>query len=85
MAPLIFSTIYTAYSIHTSHQPLSQFVNLSQACEISSSDGGDIMKFRRGHPVTRSQSNLNRGRYGANDDGLYVVGQVSWLVLIYLY
>lgn len=77
MAPLILGTLYTSFRIHNTYKPLSQFVNLSQASEVASTEGGDIMKLRKGHPVTRSQSNLNRGRYGANDDGLYVVGQVG--------
>jgi hypothetical protein len=75
MVPLILGTIYTAIRIHQTYRPLSQFVNLSQACEVSHGGAGDIMKLRRGHPVTRSQSNLNRARYGHNDEGIYVVGK----------
>ncbi|KXN82921.1 hypothetical protein AN958_02004 [Leucoagaricus sp. SymC.cos] len=32
----------------------------------------DVMRLRAGHPVTWSQSNLNRRRYAQNDDTLYV-------------
>lgn len=76
MLPLIMGTIYTTYSINRTYRHLSRFVNLSQACEVSHGTAEDIVKLRRGHPVTRSQTHLNRGRYGHNDEGVYVVGKV---------
>lgn len=75
MIPCMMLTVYTAYKMHSLYRPLARFVNLSQACEAQRGAGGEVMKLRRGHPVTRSQSNLNTRRYGANDEGLYVVGQ----------
>lgn len=77
MVPLMLSTIYASYRIHKLYRPLSKFVNLSQACNITNGSPGDIVKLRRGHPVTRSQTLLNRGRYGHSDEGVYVVAKVG--------
>lgn len=76
MIPLLIATAYTTWKISDIYAPLSRYVNLSQACEVSNGGADDIMKLRRGHPVTRSQTHLNRGRYGHNDEGVYVVGKV---------
>ncbi|KAL8280604.1 hypothetical protein RQP46_006927 [Phenoliferia psychrophenolica] len=73
--PLLVATAYSTYKMHEIYAPLARYVNLSQACEVSHGGASDIVKLRRGHPVTRSQSNLQRQRYAHNDEGIYVVGK----------
>jgi hypothetical protein len=42
-------------------------------CEVErGEDTAEVVRLRAGHPVTWSQSNLNRRRYAQNDDTLYV-------------
>ncbi|GAA5866760.1 hypothetical protein JCM1840_004257 [Sporobolomyces johnsonii] len=76
MVPLVVSTIYTIYRIGKTYAPLAKFVNLSQACEVTHGTGTeDVVQLRKGHPVTRSQTNLNRGRYGHTGEGVYAVAK----------
>ncbi|KAK4703754.1 calcium permeable stress-gated cation channel, partial [Phenoliferia sp. Uapishka_3] len=75
VVPLLAATAYSTWKMHAVYAPLSRYVNLSQACEVSHGSPSDIIKLRRGHPVTRSQSNLQRARYAHNDEGVYVVGK----------
>lgn len=77
IVPLLLATSYAIYRSGMTYGPLARFVNLSQACEIAHGGAGDIVKLRRGHPVTRSQTHLNRGRYKHSGEGVYVVGKVS--------
>lgn len=77
MVPLLLATAYAIYRIGLNYGPLSRYVNLSQACEVSQGGAGDIVRLRRGHPVTRSQTHLNRGRYKHSGEGIYAVGKVS--------
>lgn len=91
MFPLLIFTLYTSWSLHTRFHALSKYVNLAQAAEVKrTQDNGttyeagalasDVERLRKGHPVTMSQSNLNRGRYRSKDerdDGLYIVKQDS--------
>lgn len=74
--PLLVATAYSTYRMHAIYAPLARYVNLSQACDVSHGGASDIVKLRRGHPVTRSQSQLQRARYAHNDEGIYVVGKV---------
>lgn len=73
--PLLAGTAYSAYKMQEIYGPLSRFVNLSQACEIARGADDDLVQLRKGHPVTRSESNLNKGRYSHSGDGVYVVGK----------
>ncbi|SCZ96759.1 BZ3500_MvSof-1268-A1-R1_Chr4-1g06692 [Microbotryum saponariae] len=76
--PLILGTSYTIYRLSATYTPLSRFVNLSQACQVSHGATADIVKLRRGHPVTRSQTHLSRGRYqphSSTNEGVYVVAR----------
>ncbi|KAI5477633.1 DUF221 domain containing membrane protein [Pseudohyphozyma bogoriensis] len=73
MVPLLLSTIYASWRINDLYSPLSQYVNVSQASEMSQGGESDIVKLRKGHPVTKSQSNLQRSRYSSRDEGVYVV------------
>ncbi|BGP27145.1 hypothetical protein JCM10295v2_006109 [Rhodotorula toruloides] len=76
MVPLLASTVYTIWRLYRTYVPLSRFVNLSQACEVTNGAGADdIVKLRKGHPVTRSQTHLNRGRYGQKGEGVYAVAK----------
>ncbi|SCV74453.1 BQ2448_8092 [Microbotryum intermedium] len=78
VVPLILGTSYTIYRLSQTYTPLSRFVNLSQACEVSHGATADIVKLRRGHPVTRSQTHLSRGRYkhhSSTNEGVYVVAR----------
>ncbi|TEB21764.1 DUF221-domain-containing protein [Coprinellus micaceus] len=65
LVPLLVGTGFWAWYVDASLRPLSQFVSLS-------SETADVTRLRAGHPVTWSQSNLNRRRYAQNDDTLYV-------------
>ncbi|KAK4048133.1 hypothetical protein OIV83_005003 [Microbotryomycetes sp. JL201] len=77
LIPLFIGTAYTTWSIGDSYSALSKYVNLSQACEVTTGAAGDVVRLRRGHPVTSKQTSLNRGRYKHNGEGIYVVGKNS--------
>jgi hypothetical protein len=92
------------YHFSSVYLPLSRFINLSQAAEITKStanataaadssssnsvskdDDGDragdaVVQLRQGHPVTSSQTNLNKERYATKGDGIYAVAKVSLLL-----
>ena len=87
MVPLIVFTLYVSYLLYTRFEPLAKYVNLAQAAEVrraQSNEGttyeagalaGDVERLRKGHPVTHSQSELNRGRYDLSEETMYVVKQ----------
>ncbi|KAI0029909.1 hypothetical protein K488DRAFT_55341 [Vararia minispora EC-137] len=73
VAPLIIGTVAWAWYIDQAFRPLSKYVSLSSVCEVQRGvETEEVMRLRAGHPVTWSQSNLNRLRYAQNDDTLYV-------------
>lgn len=73
MAPLIVFTVYWTWSMDQLFAPLSNFVGLSSVCEVQrGEDTDEVTRLRSGHPVSWSQSNLNRRRYAQNDETLYV-------------
>ncbi|KAF5366245.1 hypothetical protein D9758_005743 [Tetrapyrgos nigripes] len=73
LLPLIgFTAIGSGY-VYYKLNPLSQYVNLSSVFEVErGEETADVARLRMGHPVTWSQSHLNRRRYAQNDDTLYV-------------
>ncbi|GAA5863074.1 hypothetical protein JCM8547_002789 [Rhodosporidiobolus lusitaniae] len=73
MIPLLAGTSYTIYRIGRVYGPLAHYVSLSQACESAGVD--DVVKLRQGHPVTNSQTELSRGRYGQTGEGVYAVAK----------
>lgn len=78
VAPLIIFTIYYLRRLDRDHRGHARYVNLYQACAVE--DGGaeadgDVERLRKGHPVTKSQTNLNTRRYEKRDTSLYIVGQ----------
>ncbi|GAA6059229.1 hypothetical protein JCM10212_006622 [Sporobolomyces blumeae] len=76
MVPLSLSTLYTLYYLSSTYSPLSKFINLSQAAEVThGATAGDVVQLRQGHPVTTSQTNLNRGRYAHQGEGIYAVAK----------
>lgn len=87
MIPLLLFSLYTCISLHRRFSPLSTYVNLAQAAEVKraqAADGqayeagalaSDVERLRKGHPVTHSQSELNRGRYESSEETMYVVKQ----------
>ncbi|GAA5902674.1 hypothetical protein JCM6882_004039 [Rhodosporidiobolus microsporus] len=76
MTPLLISTIYTVWRLGETYGPFSRFVNLSQACEAAHGVGAeDVVKLRQGHPVTSSQTQLSKGRYGHSGEGVYAVAK----------
>ncbi|GAA6025636.1 hypothetical protein JCM11491_007153, partial [Sporobolomyces phaffii] len=78
MVPLVLATLYTMYHLSSVYLALSRFINLSQAAEVAhggDATAGDVVQLRQGHPVTTSQTNLNRGRYGGQGDGVYAVAK----------
>ncbi|GAA5932719.1 hypothetical protein JCM10213_006311 [Rhodosporidiobolus nylandii] len=76
VVPLLIATAYTIYHLGETYGPLARFVNLSQACEAVHGAGAeDVMKLRQGHPVTSSQTQLSRGRYGHTGEGVYAVAK----------
>lgn len=87
MIPLLAFTLYASWSFHVRFSPLATYVNLAQAAEVRramTQDGpdyeagattSDVERLRKGHPVTHSQSELNRGRYESGEDTMYVVKQ----------
>jgi hypothetical protein len=73
LAPLLIGTVLWSWHVHKSLKPLSEFVSLSSVFEVQrGEETADVFRLREGHPVTWSQSNLNRRRYAQNDDTLYV-------------
>ncbi|KZT73615.1 DUF221-domain-containing protein [Daedalea quercina L-15889] len=74
LAPLLGFTLLWAWYEDRAFRPLSKYVNLSSVFEVQrGEDTADVVRLRHGHPVTWSQSNLNRRRYAQNDETLYVV------------
>lgn len=76
VVPLLLATVYSTWRIGENFKPLSRYVNLSQACEIMNGGANDVVRLRRGHPVTRSQTHLNRDRYKHSNEGIFVVAKV---------
>lgn len=77
VVPLSLATLYTMYHLSSVYLPLSRYINLSQAAEVThGATAGDVVQLRSGHPVTTSQTNLNRGRYAHQGDGIYAVAKV---------
>ncbi|KAJ3568493.1 hypothetical protein NP233_g5666 [Leucocoprinus birnbaumii] len=73
LLPLLFGTMAWSWYIDKKLKPLSKFVSLSSVFEVQrGEETADVVRLRAGHPVTWSQSNLNRRRYAQNDDTLYV-------------
>ncbi|KAH7890363.1 hypothetical protein F5I97DRAFT_16920 [Phlebopus sp. FC_14] len=73
LAPLLFGTIVWSWYIHKTFRPLNTAVCLSSVYEVErGEETADVARLREGHPVSWSQSNLNRRRYAQNDDTLYV-------------
>ncbi|KAI0262633.1 DUF221-domain-containing protein [Gloeopeniophorella convolvens] len=73
VAPLVIFVIFWSAYINGSFRDLSKYVNLGLVFEVQrGQDAEDVVRLRAGHPVTWSQSNLNRRRYAQNDDFLYV-------------
>ncbi|KAF7760233.1 hypothetical protein Agabi119p4_10909 [Agaricus bisporus var. burnettii] len=73
LIPLLMGTVAWSWYIDKKLKPLSKHVSLSSIFEVQrGEETADVMRLRAGHPVTWSQSNLNRRRYAQNDDTLYV-------------
>ncbi|KAK0440975.1 hypothetical protein EV421DRAFT_1959520 [Armillaria borealis] len=73
LMPLLAGTVVWSWWVDKSLKPLSDFVSLSSVHEVErGEETADVVRLRAGHPVTWSQSNLNRRRYAQNDDTLYV-------------
>ncbi|KAF9561728.1 DUF221-domain-containing protein [Agrocybe pediades] len=73
LVPLLAGTVAWSWYVDKSLRPLSKFVGLSSVFEVQrGEETADVLRLRAGHPVTWSQSNLNRRRYAQNDDTLYV-------------
>ncbi|KAF9044481.1 hypothetical protein BJ165DRAFT_1481442 [Panaeolus papilionaceus] len=73
LVPLLFATVAWGWYLDSEFGGLSKFVSLSSVFEVQrGEETADVMRLRAGHPVTWSQSNLNRRRYAQNDDTLYV-------------
>ncbi|KAH7869805.1 uncharacterized protein C8R40DRAFT_1163358 [Lentinula edodes] len=73
LVPLLAGTVIWSWWLHKSLTPLSDYVNLSSVFEVErGEESADVARLKLGHPVTWSQSNLNRRRYAQNDDTLYV-------------
>ncbi|KAJ3839680.1 hypothetical protein F5878DRAFT_615586 [Lentinula raphanica] len=73
LLPLLAATVIWSWWLHKSLTPLSDYVNLSSVFEVErGEESADVARLKLGHPVTWSQSNLNRRRYAQNDDTLYV-------------
>ncbi|KAF8066835.1 hypothetical protein FPV67DRAFT_1416983 [Lyophyllum atratum] len=73
LVPLLIGTIVWSYHIDKTFKPLSKYVSLSSVSEVQrGEETADVMRLKAGHPVTWSQSNLNKRRYAQNDDTLYV-------------
>ncbi|TCD61780.1 hypothetical protein EIP91_007958 [Steccherinum ochraceum] len=73
LAPLLLFTVVWTWYVDKQFRPLSKYVSLSSVSEVQrGEDTADVVRLREGHPVTWSQSNLNRRRYAQNDETLYV-------------
>ncbi|KAJ6568448.1 hypothetical protein B0H10DRAFT_2164417 [Mycena sp. CBHHK59/15] len=73
LAPLLVGTLLWSWYVDKALKPLGEFVSLSSVFEVErGEETADVVRLRAGHPVTWSQSNLNRRRYAQNDDTLYV-------------
>ncbi|KAG6885015.1 hypothetical protein C0993_006540 [Termitomyces sp. T159_Od127] len=73
LAPLLIGTLVWSWYVDKKLKPLSKFVSLSSVFEVQrGEETADVMRLKAGHPVTWSQSNLNKRRYAQNDDTLYV-------------
>ncbi|KAI0677415.1 DUF221-domain-containing protein [Trametes maxima] len=73
LAPLLGGTLLWWYYTDKQFRPLSKYVSLSSVYEVErGEESADVVRLREGHPVTWSQSNLNRRRYAQNDETLYV-------------
>ncbi|KAG6866159.1 hypothetical protein C0991_008113 [Blastosporella zonata] len=73
LVPLLAGTVVWSWYVDKNLKPLSKFVSLSSVFEVQrGEETADVMRLKAGHPVTWSQSNLNKRRYAQNDDTLYV-------------
>ncbi|KAF9261079.1 DUF221-domain-containing protein [Marasmius fiardii PR-910] len=73
IVPLLGGTLVWTWYLHSALTPLSRYVNLSSVCEVErGEESEEVSRLRSGHPVTWSQTTLNRRRYAQNDDTLYV-------------
>ncbi|KAK7062602.1 hypothetical protein VNI00_000090 [Paramarasmius palmivorus] len=73
IVPLLAVTLIWTWYLRKLLTPLSKYVNLSSVYEVErGEESEEVMRLRTGHPVTWSQTNLNRRRYAQNDDTLYV-------------
>ncbi|KAL4243386.1 CSC1 family protein, partial [Abortiporus biennis] len=73
LVPLLVGTVIWSWYIYKGFRPLSKYVSLSSVSEVQrGEDSADVVRLRMGHPVTWSQSYLNRRRYAQNDETLYV-------------
>ncbi|KAG6844854.1 hypothetical protein H0H87_003097 [Tephrocybe sp. NHM501043] len=73
LVPLLAGTVIWSWYVDKNLKPLSKFVSLSSVFEVQrGEETADVMRLKAGHPVTWSQSNLNKRRYAQNDDTLYV-------------
>ncbi|KAH9475924.1 Calcium permeable stress-gated cation channel 1 [Psilocybe cubensis] len=73
LLPLLAYTLLCGWYTHRRLRPLSKYVALSEVFEVQrGEEGAEVQRLREGHPVTWSQSHLNRRRYAQNDDTLYV-------------
>ncbi|KAG8994392.1 hypothetical protein FRB94_009930 [Tulasnella sp. JGI-2019a] len=73
MLPLIAFSVYWGWTTSRDFAPLSEFVSLSSTFDVQrGEETSEVTKLRMGHPVTLSQSTLNRRRYSPNDETLYV-------------
>ncbi|KAH8109916.1 DUF221-domain-containing protein [Phellopilus nigrolimitatus] len=73
MVPLLIGTFIWSVYTASAFKALSENVNLSSVFEVQrGEDSAEVLRMRAGHPVTWSQSNLNRRRYAQNDETLYV-------------
>ncbi|KAG8881367.1 hypothetical protein FRB97_009632 [Tulasnella sp. 331] len=73
MVPLIAFTVYWGWTTSRDFAPLSEYVSLSSTFDVQrGEETSEVAKLRMGHPVTLSQSTLNRRRYSPNDETLYV-------------
>ncbi|KAF9009177.1 DUF221-domain-containing protein [Hymenopellis radicata] len=73
LMPLLVGTVVWSWWVIKALKPMSKYVSLSSVYEVErGEETADVVRLRAGHPVTWSQSNLNRRRYAQNDDTLYV-------------
>ncbi|KAH8827533.1 hypothetical protein DL96DRAFT_1599355, partial [Flagelloscypha sp. PMI_526] len=71
--PLLVGILFWSWWIYKSYHPLGKYVATSSVYEVERGvESTEVTRFRAGHPVTWSQSNLMRRRYAQNDDTLYV-------------